>query len=236
MRTVRSGSLRVGGGCVGGNFLGRRNASSALANYTNFAARVLENGCEHHQARPAFITSEGSDITYEDLLENVSRLTNLLKKLGVKKGDRIMVLAQKDPLVIQIYLATMSIGAIFLPLNPAYTNQELQYFLDDSEPALAISCIEEVKRLKEVCAQNKGSRVLNFEQIKNSMDACVYNLSLENVDLGEIAAICYTSGTTGKPKGAMVRFHPTMLIVFNALTSSCLWIADYTSELIFQCP
>ena len=80
----------------------------------------------------------GESWSYADTVELSGRLANLLVELGVTPGDRVAVQVQKSPQAIALYLATVRAGAVFLPLNTAYTRNEVGYFLDDAEPALLV--------------------------------------------------------------------------------------------------
>ncbi|HOZ35063.1 MAG TPA: AMP-binding protein, partial [Tabrizicola sp.] len=77
--------------------------------------------------------------TYADLLAATARLANTLHALGLTKGDRLLLQAEKCPEVLTLYLACLRAGIVFLPVNPAYTLAETQHFLTDAEPALAVA-------------------------------------------------------------------------------------------------
>ena len=81
---------------------------------------------------------DGSLITYGDLWTLTGRMANALRTLGVQQGDRVAVQVEKSPEAIVLALACARAGAIFLPLNAAYTAAEIEYFLGDAEPALFV--------------------------------------------------------------------------------------------------
>ena len=83
-----------------------------------------------------------ADWSYADTVAASGRLANLLLEAGVKPGDRVMVQVPKSAQAIALYLATVRAGAVFLPLNTAYTRAEVEYFLDDAEPAVLV-CTDE---------------------------------------------------------------------------------------------
>ena len=76
--------------------------------------------------------------SYRDLVETVNDLSSVLYQKGVKKGDRIVVQVEKSAENLALYLASLRMGAVYVPLNTAYTDRELDYFLEDSEPALFV--------------------------------------------------------------------------------------------------
>ena len=89
-------------------------------------------------ARPFLETPDGRRLTYDDVVAGSGRLAHALRARGVEPGDRVAAQVEKSPEVVLLYLATVRAGAAFLPLNPAYTLAELDYFLADAEPALVV--------------------------------------------------------------------------------------------------
>ncbi|HKT53652.1 MAG TPA: AMP-binding protein [Caulobacteraceae bacterium] len=133
--------------------------------------------------RPAFILPDGHQIDYGALETGVGRVAALLKAKGVAPGDRIACQTPKSTAAIMLYLASLKIGAIFLPLNTAYTAAEVDYFLSDAEPALFVQDAEGLAR--------------EAESLTPSAD-------VHNTASSDLAALIYTSGTTGRSKGAMI--------------------------------
>src|SRR5262249_8069770 len=86
----------------------------------------------------AIETSDGERVTYRDLVAMSGRIANHLLTQGVKAGDRVAVQAEKSVASLVLYLATVRAGAIYLPLNTAYTLNELNYFITDAEPSLVV--------------------------------------------------------------------------------------------------
>src|SRR5690242_16187327 len=78
---------------------------------------------------------DGSVDTYADLMAHTARLSRMLVQKGVKPGDRVAAQVEKSPENLYLYLATVRAGAVFLPLNTAYTQAEVDYFVSDAEPA-----------------------------------------------------------------------------------------------------
>ncbi|HEX8626266.1 MAG TPA: malonyl-CoA synthase [Allosphingosinicella sp.] len=143
---------------------------------------------------PFLIEPNGSELSYAALDEKTGCLASRLAELGVGPGDRVAVQAEKSVPGLLLYLATLRAGAVHLPLNPAYTAAEVRYFIEDSEPALFVGDPERgaAARRTETLEMlvSEARPAAGFEDIKRSPD--------------DLAAILYTSGTTGRSKGAML--------------------------------
>ena len=122
-------------------------------------------------------------ISYRVLADGAGRLAALLRAKGVAPGDRVAVQSEKSPEGVMLYLAILKVGAVLLPLNTAYTRAEIDYFLADAEPTLFVT------DAAALAAQAAGLAPLES----------VYDASPD-----DLAAIVYTSGTTGRSKGAML--------------------------------
>src|SRR3954449_8089427 len=88
--------------------------------------------------RLAIETLDGQRISYGDLIARAGRMANLLVARGVKPGDRVAAQTEKSVAALVLYLATVRAGAVYLPLNTAYTLNELDYFIGDAEPSLVV--------------------------------------------------------------------------------------------------
>jgi malonyl-CoA/methylmalonyl-CoA synthetase len=136
---------------------------------------------------------DGSALSYAGLDGRSARLAGRLAALGVAPGDRVAIQAEKSVDGLILYLATLRIGAVHLPLNPGYTPGEVRYFLEDSEPALFVgdpsrsAGARHTATLDELVAEASEG---GFEDVPREHD--------------DLAAILYTSGTTGRSKGAML--------------------------------
>tara|TARA_Y100001970_G_scaffold45236_1_gene56770 strand:- start:74096 stop:75631 length:1536 start_codon:yes stop_codon:yes gene_type:complete len=157
-----------------------------------------------------FIQSTGGQsINYRELEKFTAQFSNALVNKGVKQGDRVLVQTKKSPEVVILYLACLRVGAIFVPLNTGYTESELTYFLDDAKPRLVvcdpnsnISNLDFQSEFSSISLETLGAhRSGTF--IKLAERQSEEYITFES-DGNDIACILYTSGTTGKPKGAML--------------------------------
>ena len=172
---------------------------------------------------------DGRWYTYQDALDVSARIANVLVDLGVKPGDRVAVQVPKSFEAVMIYLGCVRAGAVFLPLNTAYTAVEVDYFLSDAGASLFICDPANADDLKSVAVAN-GSKLETFGVFENdetsagsfSDKSLAAKPEFQNVERSgdDLAAILYTSGTTGRSKGAMLS-HDNLLS--NAQSLCELW-------------
>src|SRR5947209_11670009 len=90
------------------------------------------------QSPVAIETTDGRRIGYGELIASAGRIANVLVSRGVKPGDRVAAQTEKSVAGLVLYLATVRAGAVYLPLNTAYTLNEPEYFLGDADPSLVL--------------------------------------------------------------------------------------------------
>lgn len=174
----------------------------------NFISEVLEVSLE--RADELFLVSDVSgDYYYKDLDALTAKYANLLAATGVEPGDRVAAQLDKSPEGFFLYLAVLRMGAIFLPLNTAYTAKEMEYFLSDAEPAVYIASNEKVEENADAVKKNVRLGVFTLDRAgKGTFSREANNQSsshdVEPRSADDVAIIMYTSGTTGQPKGAML--------------------------------
>lgn len=155
-------------------------------------------------ATPFAHLPDGSTITYHDVATRSAGFAHQLRAAGVGIGDRIAVQAEKSIDMLMLYLGALRAGAVFLPLNTAYTAGELDYFLRDAEPALVVC---DPARLSSIVPLSTAAGVARVETLEAlAAQAAAQPGVVDDVarDDGDLAAILYTSGTTGRSKGAML--------------------------------
>ena len=184
-------------------------------------------------ARALLTVPGGSSWSYASMVELSGRLANLLLEQKVKPGDRVAVQVHKSAEAIALYLATIRAGAVFLPLNTAYTRAEIEYFLEDAEPAIFVCSSQRESDFDDIESQVfslDGDGSGSLQQAAGTMPTEFDNVARESQDL---AAILYTSGTTGLSKGAMLS-HDNLLS--NALTLVDYWHFDSHDVLLHALP
>ena len=152
---------------------------------------------------------DGRQLRYTEIHRRSGQMLGVLQQLGVEKGDRVVVQVEKSIEAVLLYLACLRAGAIYIPLNTAYTAAEVAYFLSDSTPELFVCTPEKIDQLKDVAEQCSIPRVLSLGgagegDLMAVVEAQAASESIVEVGSHELAAILYTSGTTGRSKGAML--------------------------------
>ncbi len=168
--------------------------------------------------------------SFSDLDRQVKQAAGILRNLNIHKGDRVAFLLPKGLEFIELYLAALSLGAIALPLNPGYRPEEILYFLSDSESSLVIIFSEKYFELAPVLKQIPSLQFLIMDQ--EILDVFCYPRLLEVTTAIEklpyptreedVAMLCYTSGTTGRSKGAMIT-HENLIQNMKALNQAWRW-------------
>lgn len=158
--------------------------------------------------RLAIETQGGAHISYGELIARAGQMANVLVARGVKPGDRVAVQVEKSVANIVLYLGTVRAGAVYLPLNTAYTLNELDYFIGDAEPSLVVCDPAKAEGLAPIAAKVKARVETLGPDGKGSLTDAAEKASSEFTTVprtnDDLAAILYTSGTTGRSKGAML--------------------------------
>lgn len=174
-------------------------------------------------ARLAIETLDGQRISYRDLIARAGQMANVLVNRGVKPGDRVAAQTEKSVPGLVLYLAVVRAGAVYLPLNTAYTLNELEYFISDAEPSAVVCDPSKAEGIGAIAAK-VGAKVETLDADgKGSLTdaAAKANPEFQTVVRAndDLAAILYTSGTTGRSKGAM--------LTHDNLASNSLTLVDY---------
>jgi malonyl-CoA/methylmalonyl-CoA synthetase len=190
------------------------------------------------QANVLLRTAAGELVTYGEMLERSGRLANTLVLRGVEPGDRVAVQVEKSPQALMLYLATLRAGAVYLPLNTAYTLRELDYFLADATPKLMVCDPAQRAELKEMPRTRALEALETLDAAgQGSLSLAAAAAPADFADVpregGDLAAILYTSGTTGRPKGAMLTHRG---LSSNALTLADCWRFSAADVLLHALP
>jgi fatty-acyl-CoA synthase len=195
------------------------------------AAHLLSKRAEltpHREALTELAT--GRRYTYQELNARANRLANWMRNgLGVQKGDRVSILAHNGVAYLDLFYGLAKIGAIFAPLNWRLVARELTYILNDCQPKVLITGPEFTDVLTEMRPDLSVTHHVTLEGAEIE-DAQAYASGLEQASAAEperpalheddTYAILYTSGTTGRPKGAMI---PHRQIVWNCINTLVSW-------------
>lgn len=188
--------------------------------YDNFFAKL------NTRDDALLVLSDNTHISGKSFLETIHKQANALKTCKVQKGERLVVQAEKSPEILALYCACLSIGAIFVPLNSAYTPAEMDYFIGNAEPRLIITDSANLEKLAPI-AEKYNTRIESL--VKNGFDKICAEQSSQLIptdcDSNDLAIFIYTSGTTGRSKGAMLS-HGNLLSNAEVLVAQWRFTAD----------
>ena len=170
---------------------------------------LFRNAFGKHLERTAIQTDEGARYRFADLDQQSSRMACWLESLGVAPGDRVVVQVEKSVPALIFYLACLRAGVVYVPLNTAYQSAELSYFLESAEPRLFVVDPAKVQALGELATRLNVPHVatLGADGQGSLVDAAQgqgTDHAIRDVPADTVAAILYTSGTTGRSKGAQL--------------------------------
>jgi malonyl-CoA/methylmalonyl-CoA synthetase len=170
---------------------------------------VLEKGFPKDRQSCALETHDGLYYSWSDLERATAMMANLLHGLGIPKGSRVAVQVEKSPEALFLYLATIKAGYVYLPLNTAYQAAEIEYFIQNAEPAVMVCSSKNFAWVSKIAFKSGTGHVFTLDDNRTGtlLDrAATQSDRFKTVACGDddLAAILYTSGTTGRSKGAML--------------------------------
>ncbi|MDT0682924.1 malonyl-CoA synthase [Roseicyclus sp. F158] len=180
---------------------------------------------------------DGRTISYAEFLGHSARLAGALRQAGLAPGDRVAVQAAKSADALALYAACVRTGLIYLPLNTGYTAAEVSYFVEDSAARILVCDPSSEETLAPVC-EAAGARLLTLDAAGTgtladlAIDAAAFPGAEPRTD-DDLAAFLYTSGTTGRSKGAMLT-HANL--ASNALTLREHWQFTEADTLLHALP
>ena len=173
---------------------------------------------------PFLHLENGTSLSHADFLARAAQLAHAMASLGVKPGDRVAVQIDKSPDALALYAACAQAGLVFLPLNTGYTADEVSYFVENSGAALFV-CQDHRRDEMSALAQTAGAVLETLDQDRGGSlaeradrQSAEFETVARNGD--DLAAFLYTSGTTGRSKGAMLTQEN---LLSNAQTLAELW-------------
>ena len=178
---------------------------------------------------PFLRMADGSVVSYSTFLGLAAQMAHVLTQGGLRPGDRLAAQVQKSPEALALYAACVQAGVVFLPLNTAYTTNELSYFIEDSGARIVVCDAKDEGALSSIVTPMGSSlETLNADGSGTLTDnARVMPESFPTVsrESDDLAALLYTSGTTGRSKGAMLS---QWNLLSNAITLAKEW--QFTAE------
>lgn len=159
--------------------------------------------------KPLLVTGAGISYRYTDIDRESSRLAVYLSELGVQVGDRVSVQVHKSPEALSLYLACLRAGFVFHPLNTGYQRSELDYFLSNAAPAVVVCDSAGVELMAPLVKKHGITHLLTLDDdgsgsLVDGSRTCGEEFAVIHRDKDDLAALLYSSGTTGVPKGIML--------------------------------
>ncbi|MDB4599793.1 malonyl-CoA synthase [Alphaproteobacteria bacterium] len=192
-------------------------------------------GCHQGEEKPFLIFADGSQQSYDSFLGQTARFANVIQSIGLDVGDRLAAQIEKSAEALALYAACVQSGVIFLPLNKAYTPTEVSYFVGDSGAKLVVA--DQHFDLESVASKHDAVlERLNSDGSGSFADrAATASDNFATVPRGadDLAAFLYTSGTTGRSKGAMLTQNN---LLSNAETLIGEWRFDASDVLLHALP
>jgi len=205
----------------------------------NYLAERLRQASKYRDGE-TFIYDERRSvrITYGDFFANAERLANMLISFGVGIDERVLIYTEKSVAALELYVACLLTGAIYVPINPALAVEELEYFLEDAQPAAIVCCPDAAAAINAMCSGHDIKILLTLGPdetgtLISARDARAAGFHAAKREAQDMAAILYTSGTTGRPKGTV---HSHRSLASNAQVLVECWRFSERDILIHALP
>ncbi len=171
--------------------------------------------------------------SFAQLDDQSARIAAVLKSSGAAKGDRVIVQVDKSPEAVMLYLACLRAGLTFIPLNTAYTIAEVAYFIKDADPCIVVCNPQSEPEISALCSTTHTLDGAGNGSLIDQMNATAADPEITQCTGTDLAAILYTSGTTGRSKGAMLT-HDNL--AWNALVLHQYWQWEPDDVLLHALP
>lgn len=172
--------------------------------------------------QPCLMLPDGGTISYRILDARSAQIAHALVAAGCVRGDRVAVQVEKSPAAVCVYLACLRAGLVYFPLNTGYQQRELAFFLSDAKPRVVICSPESMNTMAPIMSPAMRLYTLGDNEqgsLINDIKSCFEEFDTVPMEDAELAAILYTSGTTGRSKGARLSH--------RNLASNAMTLVDY---------
>ncbi len=199
---------------------------------------LFRNAFQPHMANVAIETDEGQRWTFGDIDAQSARTANWLQSLSLPVGARVMVQVEKSVPALVLYLACLRAGLVYVPLNTAYQSGELAYFMENAEPSVFVCDPPKHESLSALAAGLGVHHLMTMGadgggSLADAVATQATEHTIRSVAGNDLAAILYTSGTTGRSKGAQLTHHN---LASNAQTLHAYWDWQPGDTLIHALP
>lgn len=207
------------------------NFLNIMNKYTHIAEPIFEQA-KNHPNHPAFIFS-GDVITYSCFENRSRRAASSLLAAGVKEGMRVAILSGNNPDIMAIYLGLSMIGAAIVPINPEYGKKEIKYIIDHSQSDYFIFSKSSRNLAEESRAiSDCKPKLIELDNFFSSLGEKIFQEKMKGGG-DKLALLCYTSGTTSKPKGVAAT-HSNELV--SGLAYKDMWAMDSSDKVLVTLP
>ena len=187
--------------------------------YTHFYSQFVE-----HADDELLCTERDRSYRYSDIDKRSAQFARYLTDLGASPGDRISVQVEKSPESLCLYLACLRAGLVYHPLNMGYKSGEIEYFLGNAEPVIVICDARNEDTIRPITDAAGIDHLLTLNAdgggtLSDNADPLPAEFATLHRDADDLAALLYSSGTTGVPKGIMLT-HSNLLRNTEALVEA----------------
>lgn len=190
-----------------------------------------------HPASAALHLPHNSILSTAELRNHIALVAAALEDLGICPGDHVSFILEKSVEVLFLAHACLQLGAVINPLNTSYTDEELRYLIEDVEPRLLVCHPDEEGRLAMIARMTRAKVATLASELEGSIGRRARALrplqETVDVEADAVAAILYTSGTTGKPKGACITHRN---LIHSARSLASIWKLSSSDRLLHALP